>query len=134
MDTDYTLDLRLPMDVQAPGEARRALHELDSRDLPPDALHTVRLLASELVTNAVKHAAREGTDWVQLTARLSPGVLRIEVVNPGPGFEPEIESRPSDVESGRGLFLVDNLADRWGVHVNDETRVWAEIDLPASSP
>jgi hypothetical protein len=54
--------------------------------------------------------------------------LRVEVCDPGPGFE--VREPPLDMErpSGWGLYLVRELADRWGVDHTKQTRVWFELD------
>ena len=82
------------------------------------------LLVSELVTNAVRHAHGDAFE-VRLEVR--PDVLRLEVHDRGISFEPRI--RPSDDGSGGyGLFIVDQLADRWGVERDDGGTIWLELD------
>ena len=52
--------------------------------------------------------------------------MRGEVIDEGGGFEHEIRARgPEDIK-GRGLFLVDALTDRWGIH-EGTTHVWFEL-------
>ena len=104
-----TLTVELP---PVPESARRARRALMTGGLDPDLDHTVSLLATELVTNSIRHAG-------------VPGDIRIEVIDGGPGFDPEIRH---DV-NGFGLRLVDKLASRWGVEREpDCTRVWFEVD------
>jgi hypothetical protein len=50
------------------------------------------------------------------------------VIDEGPGFEPRPTRSVNPIEDGFGLTLVEQLSDRWGVEVDDETRVWFEID------
>jgi hypothetical protein len=57
----------------------------------------------------------------------SPDKVRVEVADPGPGFEPEVEPREF---GGFGFLLVDKIADRWGVLSDRGSRVWFEIDRP----
>jgi anti-sigma regulatory factor (Ser/Thr protein kinase) len=86
----------------------------------------VHLLVSELVSNSVLHA---GADHIELRAIADLGGVRIEVSDPGPGFGPEARREPSVTgEGGFGLFLVDNVANRWGITRTDYARVWFEID------
>ncbi len=62
------------------------------------------------------------------------GVLRVEVGDAGsPGSEPRARlDVDQESEGGRGLYLVELLADKWGTHVHDEGRVvWFEISCPA---
>lgn len=120
----------LEPDTASAGEARRfvdtILEQWDCQALLDD----VQLLVSELVTNAVVHA---GSD-AQVAVRLLPDALRIEVVDrePEPLPAPKRPSRP-DAESGRGLFLVEQLAAAWGVEPFDGGKsVWFEVARPDS--
>jgi anti-sigma regulatory factor (Ser/Thr protein kinase) len=118
------VDVELPSSAAAPARARGALEALKDA-VAPDRLRDVTLLVSELVTNAVRHA--EG-GIVRLIVRVAGGVLRVEVHDPGHGFD--LGPAPSDPlrASGWGLVLVEELADRWGVDTTPGTRVWFEID------
>ena len=119
-----TIDVELPSTSAAPARARGALDGIASR-LAPERLRDVRLLVSELVTNAVRHA---GGEAVRLVVAVTGGVLRVEVHDPGHGFE--LSAAPTDPlrASGWGLVLVEELADRWGVDHAPRTRVWFEMD------
>jgi two-component sensor histidine kinase len=115
-----TVSLVLP---PLPESARRARRALVQAGLDPDLDHTVSLLATELVTNSVRHV--EGVDEVRLEATLTDGFARVEVMDSGPGFDPDVRH---DVD-GFGLRLVDKLASRWGVDRADgSTKVWFEVD------
>ena len=118
-----TIDLELPSTAAAPATARGALEQISGR-LTPERLRDVRLLVSELVTNAVRHAGGKG---VRLVVRLDARKLRIEVHDTGHGFE--VLPPPEDPlrASGWGLVLVDELADSWGVDPHPRTRVWFEM-------
>ena len=119
-----TVDVELPSTSAAPAAARGALDQLASA-LSADRMRDLRLLVSELVTNAVRHA--EGA-VVRLIVSLRGDVLRVEVHDPGRGFE--VKAPPDDPlrASGWGLVLVEELADRWGVDGTPRTRVWFEMD------
>lgn len=58
-------------------------------------------------------------------------MLHVDVVDPGPGFDPG-HLPTSRRNGGWGLRLLDRLADRWGVERNDVTRVWFELASPVS--
>jgi anti-sigma regulatory factor (Ser/Thr protein kinase) len=105
--------------------ARLALDDVfPTRERDSDSL---RLLVSELVTNAVRHSGMEG-GRVVLGLTVDEGLAHVEVTDVGPGFEPSAD--PPGPESGWGLFLVQRLADRWGVVTSpDETRVWFDLSL-----
>jgi two-component sensor histidine kinase len=106
-----------------PESARRARRALMAGGLDPDLDHTVSLLATELVTNSVRHADVPGD--IRVEATLAEGFARIEVVDGGVGFDPAIRHDAN----GFGLRLVDKLASRWGVErESDGTRVWFEVD------
>jgi anti-sigma regulatory factor (Ser/Thr protein kinase) len=106
----------------APAAARRLLV---TEGLDPDLDHTVCLLVSEIVTNAVRHAGLGEGDRIVLAARLTPEYARIEVRDSGPGFDPEVRHGAA----GFGLRMLDMLSSRWGVDTDERgTRVWFEID------
>ena len=119
-----TIDVELPCTPTAPARARGALDEIQGR-ISADRMRDVRLLVSELVTNAVRHA---GGEAVRLVVALTGSMLRIEVHDPGRGFE--FKPPPDDPlrASGWGLVLVEELADRWGIDHAPRTRVWFEMD------
>jgi len=119
-----TIDLELESTPTAPAQARGALDGFEGR-ISPERMRDVRLLVSELVTNAVRHADGEA---VRLVVALSGSLLRIEVHDPGNGFE--LKPPPDDPlrASGWGLVLVEELADRWGIDHHPRTRVWFEME------
>ena len=90
-------------------------------------------LASELVTNSCRHADA-GDEPIALELEVEGDMVRLSVTDAGQGFEPEVQRFDLDSESGRGLFIVDALADRWGVERSGGTRVWAELDTSADRP
>lgn len=120
------LEVTLAGGRDAPGRARAALESLDGS--LEDLREPVRLLVSELVTNAVKHGGSGPDRTVKVKLDCSPEGVRVEVRDEGPGFEPRTGRRIDPMDDGIGLALVDQLADRWGVHVDRGARVWFEID------
>jgi anti-sigma regulatory factor (Ser/Thr protein kinase) len=95
----------------------------------PSALHDdLKLLVSELVTNAVRHAGATEAGRISLGLSQTDQVLRVEVEDYGPGFEPGPPVPRPDRTGGYGLVLVDRLSDRWGVEGARPTRVWFEMD------
>ena len=106
--------------------AVRAARRLLVREgLDADLSHTVCLLTSEIVTNAIRHAGLRDSDRILLAARLAPEMVRVEVRDPGPGFDPAVRHETS----GFGLRMVDMLSSRWGVDRDDKgCRVWFEVD------
>ena len=118
------LSLRLDRGPDAAARARRGLSRLRG-DLDAPLIETLRLLVTELVTNSVMHT---GVRTIDLTVRVGRSAVLTEVSDAGPGFDPEKTGSPSNDHTGWGLFLVERLAERWGVHKDGgATRVWFEL-------
>jgi len=114
-------------DRQAPGEARNALRALNG-SLDHELAEDVRLLVSELVTNSLRHT---GSADIVLEVWRSDEVVRVAVSDQGAGFDLAGRPQPGDA-SGWGLFMVDRLADRWGVDTSGDTSVWFELIRPVA--
>jgi anti-sigma regulatory factor (Ser/Thr protein kinase) len=98
--------------------------------LDEETVDAIRLVASELITNAVVHG--EGPVTVALYHR--PGRLVIDVLDGNPSA-PQMGCAQADDESGRGLALVGLLAARCAWEPSGHgKRVWAEIVLPTATP
>jgi anti-sigma regulatory factor (Ser/Thr protein kinase) len=120
------IELTLPAVPTAITEARTKVTERLSRRIPLEALEDVRLLVTELITNALRHGAVRPGDNLSVKAQVSGETVRIEVRDPGRDGEVK-PRRPGPRSGGYGLYLVDRLARRWGVDSNDETVVWCEV-------
>jgi len=76
----------------------------------------LRVALAEALSNAILRGNREDpSKQVWVLAELYPEVVRIAVRDEGDGFDPDGESvapEPPEAESGRGLFIIRNLADR----------------------
>ncbi len=115
--------------AEAVSEAKRALKELEGY-VPDAVLETVRILVTELVTNSVRHAKLNPQDDIGLGAKVSSEILRAEVCDPGLGFQvPSEKQQPELAEnSGWGLCLLEELAERWGVERRGKNKcVWFEL-------
>jgi anti-sigma regulatory factor (Ser/Thr protein kinase) len=118
------LSLRLDRGPDAAAKARRGLSRLRG-DLDAPLMENLRLLVTELVTNSVKHT---GARTIELTVQVGPSTVRTEVSDAGPGFDPEETGTPADDHTGWGLFLVERLAEQWGVDKDGgASRVWFEL-------
>ncbi len=101
-----------------------------------EPFHSALLIVAELAANAVTHGRVPGRGFelhISLTTAVRRGAtLRIEISDCRGDRLPVLAgARASDAQSGRGLVLIDALADRWGTdsrHPNAKT-VWAELDL-----
>jgi anti-sigma regulatory factor (Ser/Thr protein kinase) len=121
------LVLELPPVPDSVPKARAALDALVDV-VGPDRLEDLRLVVSELVTNSVRHAGMGTGDAIDLRVESRPNVIRVEIHDPGPGFEAPSVPATMYQESGWGLYLVSRIADRWGVSSQDDgTTVWLEI-------
>jgi len=125
------VQLDLERNPDSAAEARRALSDIADQ-LTPRRLEDARLLVSELVTNAIRHAGLAAADRITLVMEADERALRIEVRDPGPGFELAEPTPDPARPSGWGLYLVRELSDRWGVERADDTTVWFELDRDAA--
>ncbi len=106
--TPADVSTQLPRDPTSPSVGRRMVAAALG-DADPDLLFDAQLLVSELVTNAVEHAASAPT----LTLSVDPQRLRVEVADDDPTPPVRRDPLPGEL-GGRGLQLLDRLADRWG--------------------
>ena len=120
------LDVDLGVHPSQAGRARRLITaQLAAWRINGEASAMTVLLVSELVTNAMRH----GRDPIRMLAGTTPSGLRVEVYDGNGDVFPAIRDLRPDAPGGRGLRLVDALADRWGaVAAADGKCVWFEID------
>ncbi|MFI1562485.1 ATP-binding protein [Streptomyces sp. NPDC020490] len=109
-----------------------AVDALRSWGLPDE---TAGHVVAELANNAATHGRVPGRSF-RLTLHVAGGTLRIEVTDTRGDHCPVLREPGAGAESGRGLLLVDALADRWGVTEGRFPRktVWAEIGLTPPEP
>jgi anti-sigma regulatory factor (Ser/Thr protein kinase) len=119
---------------QARSQLAAALYE---RDVLGSLVDDAVLILSEFVTNALRHARALNSGMIRVSWELSPeGLLRIEVTDGGGTTRPSTKpySMSVSAHAGRGLEIVDRLADRWGSQREeggDEYTVWAELAVRA---
>ncbi|MEO3766135.1 ATP-binding protein [Streptomyces sp. B8F3] len=95
--------------------ARRAVLDALPRPHRPRLGDDLQLLASELVTNAVRHGARPAEDHlIELLLWPADGHYWLAVSDPGPGT-PSLTAPGMAACGGRGLLLVDALSAAWAV-------------------
>ncbi len=118
----------LPPSAQAARMGRQSVRHVLA-GTPDEVLERIELLVSELVTNSVTHAALTPEQNVDLKVLTGPGRVRVEVADPGSHFNPEGRPPPG-AESRWGLFLLNQMADRWGMDRRDPGKtLWFEVDL-----
>ncbi|MFD5114410.1 ATP-binding protein [Streptomyces sp. NPDC058391] len=126
----------LPARAESVGRARKLAYDRLARwGIDDEACETVVLVVSELVTNAIVHAAG---DHVVCEIREGKGHLRIAVEDQGYGPTGPQMRRTSEGEGGRGLFLIDSMCSGWGAHdtsgYGPGRVVWAELPHGEGQP
>ncbi len=119
----------IPSSPEAPAAARRFVSEVLAQHTPnltESTVDDVRLITSEMVTNAYRYGTEPG-DSVLVVIVPAIERVRVEVHDPRrkrPEYKPESVTRAR----GRGLFILDALAKRWGVDDRPFGKiVWAEV-------
>lgn len=123
-------EVRLPNRPESASTARRLAHAVLQLRWALPAQHTDQavLLVSELVGNAVRHT---GAHVFGLRMQRRHAWIRIEVRDPSRGLPCLLPVHELDT-SGRGLFLVDLLSDRWGVDLLPRGKTtWFEMRVTA---
>ncbi|MCF6522043.1 ATP-binding protein [Streptomyces sp. JJ36] len=135
----HTFAMRFTSSPRGSRLARRlAVQRLDEWGHSPDSETscTAASIVGELTANAVHHGRVPGREFALHLACTPGGVLRIEVADANP-TRPPAHPAPAGLEDecGRGLLLVDRLADRWGSAPRDPIgkTVWAELETASSS-
>lgn len=116
------ISLALPGVPSAVSQARHAVREFLLEHGSP-RVDDAELVASELATNAVRHSRSREDGEFDLRLDLKPGSLRLEVSDQGPPTRVAAGAQEPG-ESGRGLLLVDAIADDWGHEQHQDRAIW----------
>jgi hypothetical protein len=122
--------LTLSPSSTAPARSRQFAHDTCAEWGVERIASLAELVASELVTNGVMHARTT----LYLTLRMSDDTLTVALRDgdPRPMYRPDPSGRPAD-EHGRGLLLLDAMADAWGSSPTADGKVvWANIGVRKS--
>jgi anti-sigma regulatory factor (Ser/Thr protein kinase) len=121
--------MTIPADPARVGQVRRWLAACVGDEAGAETLETLSLLASEVITNAVLHAA------TPVTVSVEREDARVRVcVTDQLAEVPSIAEFTADRSGGRGMGLIDALADDWGVDVALGAKtVWFELDLEGAA-
>ncbi len=116
-----------------PDSAAAARRELESLawTLDREESSVLALLVTELIANSIQHADTGGEGIVGLDVRVSDERVRVRVRDDGNGFVAPFRRDDSPLDSHWGLYLLDELADRWEVSADPSTAVSFELDRAA---
>lgn len=121
------LELELERNVQAPALARWAIAErCEQLELDASLAQSLILLVSEVVSNAVRHSAADLQMPIELAADFAKQTIHVAITDAGNGFTPRRRD-PGRTHDGYGLYLLEKVADRWGVESKGDTKVWFEL-------
>jgi anti-sigma regulatory factor (Ser/Thr protein kinase) len=125
---DLRAELVLASDVYAPAAARRTVRAVCA-GRAADSVSDAELAVSEVVTNAVVHA---GGDGLSISFWSTGATLDVIVSDGGPGFVPRTRRVHTEGGGGRGLGLVDQLAEAWGSSICAPSSVWLRLAMPGA--
>ncbi len=129
MDDPRFAELRIPGVRTAAATARRWLEAIGV-PLPEERLDDLKFCANELVINSIIHAGTPAD--IVLGVEVTSDSIRVVVTDEGRGgARPVLREAGLEDTSGRGLHLVEAMADRWGFHRDGLTSVWFEMDRPS---
>ncbi|MGA8986804.1 ATP-binding protein [Aeromicrobium sp.] len=122
--------IRLPFVASTPGIARTRLAAFltvnrASNEVIDDAL----IVISEMIANAVSHGVPTSDGTVEISWSISGTLLELSVYDAGVGASLKPIDFDEDSLSGRGLSIINRVADRWWVDMSAGTRVNAELGL-----
>ena len=126
--TTWGLELSVPPETSVVADVRRSF---DALALPTDVRDDARLLVTELVSNSIRHAALRSDERIRISATWSGHSLKVVVRDHEHGRPVRIAGsiRPlPGAGSGWGLFIVDQLASRWGAVHDGGAGFWFELD------
>ena len=118
----------LPPTLQAAALGRRFVRMvLAEWGFEPDGAYTAQLVMTELVSNAVRHAAPD--DDLELSLVLDGDVVTVGLTD-GSAIPPVVAALTDDAESGRGMSIVTEVAAAWGTAQRPKGKqVWARLEL-----
>ena len=122
---------RFPADPGSARAARRFVVQA-AGDVPSGLRDAIAVMIGELAMNAVQHARTE----FEVTVDLAGGILRVEVTDSGHGHPAAAPMPPPESPRGRGLPIVDGLADAWGIISSRHDQgngIWFQIAVPAAA-
>ena len=125
----YTVSVCVPHERKGVRDARHAFaDELASSGVDGPVREDAVLVLSELVTNAIKHAAPLPTGEIRVRWSIQDDCLHMEITDGGAVTRPHASVATSSALGGRGLDIVRTISDQWGVtEDHDCVTVWADV-------
>ncbi len=126
--------VQLPFAASSVGVARhRLVSDLIAAHVCDSAVCDVALVVSELLSNALRHAAPLPGSAIRVAWSIDADSVRVSVSDGGGQTVPELGDPAQAATGGRGLRIVEKLSRRWGVSTEEEgTTVWAEVPVRAA--
>ena len=133
-ERDPTSSVSVPHARSSVGTARHALSdELQASGVAPRVREDAVLVLSELVSNAIKHAAPLPGGQITIRWVIRPDFLHLEITDGGAVTRPRAGAPAASAISGRGLDIVRRVCSQWGVTEDEETvTVWADLPRPSA--
>jgi anti-sigma regulatory factor (Ser/Thr protein kinase) len=124
--------VRLPAAPASAGLVRHHIAaDLVRHTVAPSVIDDVVLVATELVSNAIRHAEPLPGGQVTVTWEVDSTGVTDRVTDGGAPSQPEVQHPSARDVSGRGLALVEALASSWGIDDSaGSTTVWAQVAVP----
>jgi len=124
------VSMSIPFAPESAAHVREALASwLDHRGSASEVVDDARLVATELVGNAVRHASPLGNGTVLVRWQEEGSVLAMSVCDGGGVNEPQRVDASPDALGGRGLSIVEALASRWWTERNTDLHT-VHVRLP----
>lgn len=119
----------LRADDHAAARAREMIRGAFADRLDPDKVDDLELLVSELVTNSVRHGELPPGSMIHIRSYIHDKRVRVEIRDSSSpkNLAPLPLNGPR--EHGYGLFMVEQVSNRWGISLNGHTQFWFELDL-----
>lgn len=126
--------VRLPFAASStPAMARARIEAFLTRvGASPEAVDDALIVLSEMIANAVCHGLPTTDGSIEMRWSISGDLLELSVYDAGRGGALEPVDFDEDSLSGRGLGIIDRVADRWWVDMSQGTRVNAELAVSST--
>ncbi|MRJ99936.1 hypothetical protein GEV26_00560 [Aeromicrobium yanjiei] len=124
--------IRLPFVMSTPGIARTRLAAfLTVHGASSDTIDDALIVISEMIANAVCHGVPTEDGTIEISWSINGDLLELSVHDAGRGASLKPVDFDEDSLSGRGLSIINRVADRWWVDMSAGTKVNAELALSA---